>query len=294
MSHAMEPLSTMKGRVCIVTGATSGIGEATARALAERGATLTIVGRDLAKSEEVASRIRRLTGNPNVEYMLADLSSLDQIRGLAEQFRAKHKLLHVLINNAGATFSKRRETVDGFEMTWATNYLSHFLLTNLLLDLLKASAPSRIVNVSSGLHGRARLDFDDLQLKRNYSMYRAYDNSKLAIILFTYELARRLAGTGVTANALGPGLVKTNLGKNDDRLTRLAKGFADLFALSAEEGARTSVYLASSPEVEGVTGKYFKKGREVRSSDASYDVEVARRLWAISDEQTGLKRQAPN
>jgi len=283
----------MKGKICVVTGATSGIGEATAHSLAKMGATLTIVGRNPAKSEEAAKRIIESTGNPNVEYMLADLSSQEAIRRLAGQFRSRHQSLHVLVNNAGATFSKRRETSDGIEMTWATNYLSYFMLTNLLLDLLKAGSPSRIINVSSGLHRRARLDFDDLQLKNGYSRGRAYDLSKLAIILFTYELARRLEGTGVTANALGPGLVRTNLGKNDGLPTRLAKSFADLFAISAEEGAKTSVYLASSPKVEGVTGKYFYKGKEARSSDASYNIESGRRLWAVSEEQTGLKREAP-
>jgi NAD(P)-dependent dehydrogenase (short-subunit alcohol dehydrogenase family) len=286
--------SSMKGRVCVVTGATSGIGEATARSLAGMGATLTVVGRNAAKSEEVVRNIMLSTGNPNVEYMLADLSSQEEIRTLAGRFREKHQFLHVLVNNAGATFSNRRETVDGIEMTWATNYLSCFLLTNLLLDRLKAGSPSRIVNVSSGLHKRARMDFDDLQLKDGYSRGRAYDLSKLAIILFTYELSRRLEGTGVTANALGPGLVRTNLGKNDGLPTRLAKGFADLFAISAEQGAKTSIYLASSPEVEGVTGKYFYKGKEVRSSEASYNMDAARRLWAVSEEQTRVKGVTPD
>ncbi|HVP23855.1 MAG TPA: SDR family oxidoreductase [Conexivisphaerales archaeon] len=280
----------MEGRVCMVTGATSGIGRATAEALSRMGAALVLVGRSREKSEETIMFIKESTGNSKVEYLLADLSSQKEIRSLVEKFKSNHSSLHVLVNNAGATFSKRRETVDGFEMTWATNYLSCFLLTNLLLDLLKSSAPSRIVNVSSGLHRRARLDFNDLQLKAGYSRDRAYDLSKLAMVLFTYELARRLEGSRVTANALGPGLVRTNLGKNEDLATKLAKSFADLFAASAEEGARTSVYLASSPEVEGVTGMYFLKGREARSSDLSYNSEFAKRLWEISEAQTGLKR----
>jgi NAD(P)-dependent dehydrogenase (short-subunit alcohol dehydrogenase family) len=288
----MEPMDTLEGKVCIVTGATSGIGESTALALAKKGADLTIVGRNAEKSASVVNHIKGLTGNPKVDFLLADLSSQEEIRNLAGQFRRGHKSLHVLINNAGATFSKRQETVDGVEMTWATNYLSCFLLTNLLLEPLKAGAPSRIINVSSGLHRRARLDFDDLELRRNYSRFRAYDLSKLAMVLFTYELARRLDGTGVTANALGPGLVRTNLGKNGDLPTRLAKSFADLFASSAEEGARTSVYLATSPDVQGVTGKYLEKGKEARSSPISYDLEAARRLWEVSEERTRLKNLA--
>jgi NAD(P)-dependent dehydrogenase (short-subunit alcohol dehydrogenase family) len=218
------------------------------------------------------------------------LSSQEQIERLAEEAKKRYERLNVLINNAGALFLHRRESVDGIEMTWALNHLGYFLLTNLLLDLIQRSAPARIVNVSSRAHERARIDFDDLQGRRTYSGMRAYGQSKLANLLFTHELARRLEGTGVTVNALHPGFVATNFGADDNGffLRLILRLLQRARAISAEEGAQTSIYLASSPEVEGVTGKYFFRKRPQPSSPASYDEETARRLWEVSLESTRL------
>lgn len=281
---------SMQDKVCMVTGATDGIGKETARALADMGATIIIVGRNREKSIATVNEIRQETGNPDVEYMLADLSSQEQIRRLAEQFKERYDQLDVLVNNAGGFFMSHEESVDGIEMTFALNHLGYFLLTNLLLDVLTESAPARIVNVSSGAHENAEIDFDDLESEETYSGWRAYGESKLANLLFTYELARRLEGTGVTVNALHPGFVKTNLGAdNFGWFGTVVKKVINLVAgLSPEEGAQTSIYLASSPEVEGVTGKYFVKKKPAQSSKASYDEDAARRLWEISEEMTEL------
>jgi NAD(P)-dependent dehydrogenase (short-subunit alcohol dehydrogenase family) len=220
--------------------------------------------------------------------MLADLSVQAQVRRLAQEFKRRYSRLDVLINNAGGFFMKRQLSADGIEMTFALNYLSVFLLTSLLLDTLKASAPARIVNISSDAHRRARINFEDLELERKYSGFGAYGQSKLAVALFTYELARRLEGTQVTVNALHPGFVATNLGRNNGWRIKLFAPLVKLMALSPEEGAETSIYLASSSEVAGITGKYFDKKKAVRSSLASYDETAARRLWEISAEMTGL------
>jgi NAD(P)-dependent dehydrogenase (short-subunit alcohol dehydrogenase family) len=214
-----------------------------------------------------------------------------QVRQLADEFKAKYNRLDVLVNNAGAVFSQRRETDDGYEMTFALNHLNYFLLTNLLLDLLKASAPSRIINVSSDAHRMTRgLNFDDLQRKRHYNLmgFGAYSDSKLANVLFTYELARRLHGTAVTANAVHPGSVATGFAHNTPGLLDQLMNIVHRFSLTPEEGARTMIYLASSPAVEGVGGKYFDKSKAVQSSQVSYDEEAARRLWEISEQMTGL------
>jgi NAD(P)-dependent dehydrogenase (short-subunit alcohol dehydrogenase family) len=272
----------------LVTGATSGIGLATARALARQGATLISVGRDPEKGSTTVAEIRQETGNPAVEFMLADLSVLDQVRGLVDEFQGRHDRLHVLINNAGGFFLRRRESADGIEMTFALNYLSPFLLTNLLLETLTASAPSRIVNVSSAMHKIAQIDLEDLEGKRRYSGAQAYGHSKLALLLFTYELARRLEGMGVTANAVHPGWVATKIGLGSGALAKILTPFMRIFASSPKEGAETSVYLASSPEVEGVSGKYWVDKEAVASSPASYDEAMARRLWEIGAEMTGL------
>ncbi len=281
--------SSMTGKVMLVTGATSGIGAVTARALAAAGgATVVLVGRDRERSAAAVEQIRRSTGNQSVEYLLADLSSQAEIRRLADEFLGRYDRLDVLVNNAGAMFWSRQETVDGLERTFALNHLSYFLLTNLLLDRLKASAPARVVSVSSAAHDGARIDFDDLQGKRSYAGMRAYGQSKLANVLFTYELARRLKGTGVTANALHPGFVATNFATNNGEIVRLVMAIIHRFALSPDRGAQTSIYLATSPEVEGVTGKYFSNSKAVRSSDISYDEAVAHRLWDASSELTGL------
>jgi NAD(P)-dependent dehydrogenase (short-subunit alcohol dehydrogenase family) len=281
--------NSMNGKVCLVTGATSGIGAETAKQLARLGATVILVGRSADKSAVAVAWIKQQTGNAAVEYMLADLSSQKQVRELAQQFKSKHSRLDVLVNNAGAVMMRRQESVDGIEMTWAVNHLGYFLLTYLLLDTLIASAPARIVNVASALHAQARINFDDLQGKRSYNPLNAYNHSKLANILFTYELARRLAGTRVTANALHPGGVRTNLvARNGGLFKWFVQPLFNLQAISVEQGARTSVYLASSPEVEGVTGKYFGKCQEWRSSSDSYDEAAQKRLWQVSAEMTGL------
>lgn len=284
---------SMAGKICMVTGATSGIGRVTARALAERGARVIVVGRSADKGATAVDDITRRTGNPAVEFMLADLSSQQAIRQLAHEFQRRHQRLDVLVNNAGALFMSRYESVDGIEMTFALNHLAYFLLTNLLLETLKTSAPARIVNVSSVAHRPLRMHLDDLQGSRRYSGWLAYGQSKLANMLFTNELARRLEGTGVTANALHPGFVATNFGLNNLRVSnpwimKLVRAIYGLMALSEEQGAQTSIYLATSADVEGVTGKFFEKQRAVASSRASYDAAAAARLWRVSAEMTGL------
>ncbi len=272
----------MNGKVCIVTGATSGIGAETAKQLAQRGATVIVVGRNAEKSAGAVAWIKQQSDNAAVDYLLADLSSQQDIRALAQRFKDKYARLDVLVNNAGGLWRSRQESVDGIEMTFAVNHLSYFLFTNLLLDTLIASAPARIVNVASNLHQQAALDFDDLQSTRHYSGWAAYNNSKLINVLFTYELARRLSGVRVTANALHPGVISTNLmTANDSSRARF-----DPASTGGEHGARTSVYLASSPEVEGVTGKYFVASKAVASSPASYDEAAARRLWQVSAAMT--------
>ena len=275
--------SSMQGKICMVTGANSGIGKATALAFAHMGATVVMVCRDHARGEEARSEITTKSRNNAVDLLLADLSSQQSIRQLVEHFKQRYTHLHVLINNAGAAFPGRRETVDGLEMTFAVNYLAPFLLTNLLLDVLKASAPARIVNVSSASHKSGYIQMDDLQGEKHNRSMRAYPQSKLAIVLFTYELARRLQGTGVTANCLDPGFVATNIGQTGASLpVRLLIKLIGSFGTSPEKGAKTSIYLASSPEVEGVTGKYFVKSLPKRSAAISYDESLQRQLWEQS------------
>lgn len=280
----------MRSRVCLVTGAAGGIGKETARTLAKMGATVLLVSRDRARGEQAAWEIAADSGNAEVVALHADLSAQEQVCKLAEEVKQRCPKLHVLVNNAGCARWQRGTTVDGIERTFATNHLAAFLLTNLLLDLLKASAPARIINVSSMGHRRGHVAFDDLQGESRYSGRRAYRQSKLANVLFTYELARRLAGTTVTANCLHPGVVATGLARS--ALGRLMK-LAAPFMLTPAEGARTSVYLASSPDVEGVTGKYFIACRAVNSSRESYDEATARRLWEVSARLTGLENTWP-
>jgi NAD(P)-dependent dehydrogenase (short-subunit alcohol dehydrogenase family) len=278
----------MQGKICVVTGATSGIGLVTAQVLAREGATLIIIARHAERGAATVNRIRQETGNAAVELMVADLSVQAQIRQLADQIQHRFARLDVLINNAGALFARRQLSQDGLEMTFALNHLAYFLLTNLLLDSLKTAGPARIINVSSEAHRRARLDLSDLQGKLRYSGWRAYARSKLANILFTYELARRLAGTGIVTNALHPGLVATNFGRNNRGIAAALFRIVQLMAISPEEGAQTIIYLASSPAVEGVTGEYFVRQRAVRSSQVSYDRAAAERLWQVSAELTRL------
>ena len=284
----VTPDVSMAGKVCMVTGATAGIGKVTALELAQRGAAVVVVGRSEARCQATVSQIRQKTGNPSVAFLLADLSSQQDVRRLAAEFNSSYSRLDVLVNNAGAIMLSRRESVDGIEMTFALNHLAYFLLTHLLLDKLKSSAPARIVNVSSNSHERAKLDLDDLQTRKRYWGFGAYARSKLANILFSYELARRLEGTGVTVNVLHPGLVGTNFLANNGALGRILKTLVAIKGMSPERGARTSVYLAASPEVESVTGRYFFREQEAASSDSSHDEDAALRLWHISAELTGL------
>ena len=287
----MQTLNTsMQGKVCIVTGANSGIGKATSLGLAQMGATVVMVCRDRTKGEEAQNEIKTKSGNDAVDLLLAELSSQESIRQLVENFQQHYKQLDVLINNAGGVNLSRRETLDGLEMTFALNYLAPFLLTNLLLDKLKASAPARIVNVSSESHESGYIKMDDLQLEKKYRLMRAYGQSKLALVLFTYELARRLQGTGVTANCLHPGFVATNIGQSGvGRVGRsIVKLIFSSLGISPEEGAKTSIYLASSPDIEGVTGKYFVKSIPVRSAPISYDESLQRQLWEESAKLVNL------
>jgi retinol dehydrogenase 12 len=284
----VEPDATMKGKVCLVTGATSGIGDVTATDVARRGARVLVVGRSPERCAATLERIRSQTGATDVETLVADLSSQAEVRRLADEVRRRCDRLDVLVNNAGGMFLQRRESVDGIELTLALNHLSYFLLTGLLRPLLESSAPARIVNVASDAHTGGSIDFEDIQGRRRYSGWRAYQQSKLANILFTYELARRLQGTGVTANTLHPGFVRTRFFQDfSGWVGFITKLGASLIAIGPEEGARTSIYLATSPEVAGVTGQYFVKCRPVRSSSRSYDRADAERLWRVSEEMTG-------
>jgi len=274
----------MQGKACMVTGANSGIGKATALGLAQVGANVVMVARDRARGEVAQNEVKAKSGNNSVDLLVADLSSQQSIRQLVENFKQHYKQLYVLINNAGVFMLTRRETVDGLEITFAVNYLAPFLLTNLLLDVLKASAPARIVNVSSEAHENGYIKMDDLQAKKNYRPFRAYGQSKLALVMFTYELARRLQGTGVTANCLHPGFVATNIGQSGvvPVARPVAKFVLSFLGISPEEGAKTSIYLATSTDVEDVTGKYFVKSVIRRSAPISYDESLQRQLWEES------------
>lgn len=283
----------MNGQVVIVTGATAGIGEVTAYELAARGADVVLISRNATKLANTMNKIKSETGNENISTIQADLSSLAEIRAAGETFLSMYNRLDVLVNNAGAVFSERKESVDGNEMTNALNHLNYFLLTHVLLDQLKATAAevgeARIINVSSNAHRGAQINFDDFNYEQSYPPFRPYSNSKLMNIMFTYELARRLEGTGVTVNALHPGFVRTNFGDGTfPPLSFLFNTMKNLFAISPQEGAETSIYLASSPEVTGINGKYWVEKQQKRSSKASYDVEAQRRLWHISEDLTGV------
>jgi NAD(P)-dependent dehydrogenase (short-subunit alcohol dehydrogenase family) len=273
-------------KVCIVTGATSGLGQATARQLAARGATVTVVGRDAAKCAATAAS---LSGGA-ADWLVADFADQDAVRRLAAEVEERHSRIDVLVNNAGATYPKRRLTPEGVELTLAVNHLAPFLLTTSLLDRLRESAPARIVNVASVAHENAHFDFDDLAMERGYRPFAAYGRSKLANLWFTYELARRLDGSGVTVNAVHPGLVRTALGNHSGPLRhagwRLLHVAYHKVSLTPDEGAVAITYLASAPELEGVTGCYFAEGRPTESSPASRDPAAAARLWALSEELT--------
>lgn len=278
----------MTGRVCLVTGATSGIGKATAAALASMGARVGVVARDPAKGEATVAELRASSNDDRVELFVADLSSQARVRSLAEAVLGRYDRLHVLVNCAGGYWAHRHLTADGLERTFALNHLSYFLLTNVLLDLLIESAPSRIVNVTSGAQSMGRIAFDDLQGERGYRGQAAYSQSKLANVLFTYELARRLEGTGVTANCVHPGVVRTGFGQEDPNVAYRLTWVARPFMRTPERGAETVVYLGSSPEVEGVTGQYWANRKPRSSAKRSYDPETARWLWEVSAQLTGL------
>lgn len=279
----------MKGKVVVVTGATDGIGKVTARELAKAGASVTVVGRNAVKGERVLKELRAAAGHGGVEFVQGDLLTLKGTRGVAEALKDRLPRIDVLINNAGAAFFKRGVTEDGIEQTFALNHLAYFLMTNLLIDLVKASGAGRIVSVASAAHGGAKLDFGDLQNAKSYSGWRAYQQSKLANIYFTYELSRRLQGTQVTANCLHPGFVASRFGDNNGGIGAAIFGVLKrLAAISEEEGAKTPVYLAQSPEVAGVSGKYFDKCKPVRTSAVSYDEKAAAELWRVSAALTGL------
>lgn len=277
--------SIMKGKVCMITGASSGIGKATALGLADLEATVVAIMRKSEKSEAAFAEIK--AKSQDSISMDADLSSKKSIRKLADDFNSKFERLDVLINNAGVNCSKRTLTVDGLETTFAVNVLAPFLLTNLLLQKLKTSAPSRIVNVSSDAANGAKLDFQNLQGEKKYGMFRSYGQSKLALNLITLEFARRLEGSGVTANFLHPGLVRTNLVRDLNPVAQALLSFVKLFFGSPEKGARTSIFLASSPEVEKVSGKYFAREKETQAPEESYDEASAKRLWEKCEELTG-------
>jgi NAD(P)-dependent dehydrogenase (short-subunit alcohol dehydrogenase family) len=284
----MTNSADMSGKVCVVTGASRGIGLETALGLVTLGATVVAVARDPSRGAAAVADIMARSGSGDVHLMVSDLSSQTAIRQLAQELMDRYERIQVLVNNAGAVNMERSVTVDGIETTFAVNHLAYFLLTELLLPRLKASAPARIVNVSSDAHRGGRIRFDDLQGKRHYGGWSAYSQSKLANILFTYELARRLKGTGVTVNCLHPGTVATGFGKNNRGWLKWGVTVAAPFFTKADRGAQTSIYLASSPEVEGISGEYFSRCKAVRSSAASYDEAAARRLWDISAEMTGL------
>ncbi|MBN2387311.1 MAG: SDR family oxidoreductase [Anaerolineales bacterium] len=273
---------SLKGRTILVTGATNGIGLVTARELARLGGQVTLVSRSAKKCARVAGQIQAETGSP-VEYIAADLSTLGGSMETAAVFKKRHTRLHILVNNAGAYYTKRHLTPDGLEMTFALNHMSYFILTNLLLETLKSSAPARVVNVSSRAHMNATFDFENLQGEKGYNGWKAYGQSKLANLLFTYELARRLEGTGVTVNALHPGFVATGFARNNGPFYNLGTWLAGLFfARDPDQGAKTSICLAASPEIEGLSGLYFVDCQPAESSPASHDLEVAKRLWQVS------------
>jgi retinol dehydrogenase-14 len=283
-------MDLMDGKSVLVTGSTSGIGFYTALEIARMGARVIVHGRNESKCVTSVQAIQHKTGNTAISYLVADLSSLAQVRTMAQVFLEQNDRLDVLVNNAGAAFLFRKLSQDGFEMTFAVNHLAHFLLTNLLLPALQASPSARVVNVSSGSHYNQVMDFNDLQVSHSYSPWKAYGRSKLANILFTYELARRLSGSHVTSNALTPGFVATDIWKKVNRfLTPLIYPFVARRAQTPLQGAQTSIYLAISPDLEGVTGLYFAYRHPVHTSPASHDETVSRRLWEVSAQLTGLE-----
>lgn len=265
----------MQDKICLITGANSGIGLETARGLAKQGARVIMVCRNPEKGEAARQDIVASTGNDQVDLLIADLSSLTEVRKLAEQINSQYQQLHVLIHNAGLMSKQREVSADGYELQFAVHHLATFLLTDLLLDLLKTSAPSRIINVASMMHKMGQINFNDLQSEKKFGSYSTYGQSKLAMIHYTYDLAEKLQGTGVTVNALHPGAVATNIG---------FPGWMNMFLATPEKGARTTLYLATSDEVEGISGKYFNNCKVAKTSKSSYIREDGKRLWEITEQ----------
>lgn len=276
-----------KNSTVIVTGANSGMGKVTFIEIAKIGANVVMLCRNRERGEKALNEVRAISGNDSVEMMLCDLGTGKSIEEFCSEFKKIYSRLDVLVNNAGVMLPERRETVDGYELQFGVNYLGHFLLTNLLL----ANPPSRIINVSYLAHKLGKIHFEDINLTKKFSTFKAYSQSKLANILFTYELAERLRGSGVTVNCLHPGVVATGIGADRDKGTASFSNKAmNIFFKSPEKGAETAVYLATSPEVEGVTGKYFCNKRTIPSSKRSYNISDRKRLWDLSEEMTGLKK----
>ncbi len=269
----------MKNKIVLITGATSGIGKETALGLAKLGATIVFTTRDSLKGEKTRNELIAATNNENIDMLQCDLASFESIKNCCKEFKSKYDRLHVLINNAGVWDFKRRESKDGIENIFATNYLAPFLMTNLLLDVLKKSNPSHIINVTSGMH-YGTINFDDIEFKQKFSGAKAYRQSKLGLILYTRLLAKKLEGTGVTVNTVHPGMNKTDLGRDASGFSRM------IFKMMGKDpriGAETSIYLASSPEVENITGEYFAKKEIKKSSKESYDMDLAKKLWDVSE-----------
>ena len=274
----------MNGKVCLVTGATDGIGKVSARVLAELGAKVIIVGRNPEKSAIVLAELRSISGNKNIDLLMADLAVMQEVRDLAEQVISRYDRLDVLLNNAGGYFTKHEITSDGLEMTFALNHMSYFLLTNKLMELLKYSAPARIVNVSSDAHYGVDIEFENLNGEQEYKAWKAYQKSKLANVLFTYELLKKVPGN-ITVNCLHPGFVATNFGHNNGGFFGPVLKIAQrISAIDPEEGAKTSIFLCSAPEVKGVSGKYFYKCQPKTSSRESRNMDTGKRLWQISSD----------
>ena len=274
----------MNGKVCLVTGSTDGIGKVSARVLAELGAKVIIVGRDPEKSAIVLAELRSISGNKNIDLLMADLAVMQEVRDLADQVISRYDRLDVLLNNAGGYFTKHEITSDGLEMTFALNHMSYFLLTNKLMELLKYSAPARIVNVSSDAHYGVDIEFENLNGEQEYKAWKAYQKSKLANVLFTYELLKKVPGN-ITVNCLHPGFVATNFGHNNGWFFGPVLKIAQrISAIDPEEGAKTSIFLCSAPEVKGVSGKYFYKCQPKTSSRESRNMDTGKRLWQISSD----------
>lgn len=280
----------MKGKIILITGGTSGIGKETVRGLAKLGATVVFTARDAVRGEEIKKEIAAETKNAKIDYLVCDLASFSSIKNCASDFKNRYKKLNVLINNAGALEHERKESKDGIEMDLAVNFLAPFLLTGLLLPVLKESAPARIINVSSTMHAEGEINFDDLESKNNFNRYKAYAQSKLALMLFTKKLSKELKNTEITVNSLHPGVAVTEMTMKNVRKMNYLIAFAfKRTIITPKEGAETSIYLASSPEVRGVTGEYFVKKKIAESSPQSHDPETTEKLWGIACRYTGAK-----